>query len=379
MSRIDELLGSDFGEKVRSAETEKKPTQRATTPKQDISTLKNFVSTYIEPKLQDIFDPTSRFLQGLGRGVTLGLTDVPAAQAIRLVRAYTGGAPLSFQEAYSTVKRSAEEAKQAGPAYSLGQLAGNIGAATLATPLVPMGAVSLYSGSRLLPAITTGGITGAISGATEAEYPTEIVPGAVVGGATGAGLGALAGGLGALQKGYAKQWVENVVESRMPDLIDSEIKKFTAKNFRMPNESEIKQITETIRKKIVRGTEYKEAIKQGTNRALTELLSGLGPAAVGGAAGAGAALYYGQDPLLGATIGGGGALTLAKLRALNELSLRGGDIAARIASKGDVVLPGIYQTTARAAQPYITERLSNMLEEQRMDELAERFIRQRGQ
>ena len=136
---------------------------------------------------EQLMSTAGRFLQGVGRGASMGLTDFPAAAALMATRSMTGGAPMSFPDALREVKLQQQQASQAGPAYTVGSLTGG---------LATGGALGI--GKTLLGTTARGATMGAISGALP-ETPSEFISpvGAAIGTIAGAAGGALTGGLSA--------------------------------------------------------------------------------------------------------------------------------------------------------------------------------------
>lgn len=129
-----------------------------------------------------------RFLQGVGRGASMGLSDFPAAGVLMGTRALTGGAPMSFPEAIREVRQQQQAASEAGPAYTLGSLTGGL----TTGGVLGVGRTALGTTGRM-------GAMGAIGGALP-ESPEQIVSptGAAVGGTVGGLMGGATGAMSAL-------------------------------------------------------------------------------------------------------------------------------------------------------------------------------------
>lgn len=127
---------------------------------------------------EQIMGTAGRFLQGVGRGASFGVTDPLAALAIMGTRALTGGAPMNFGQALQQVKEGNIAARDAGSAYDIGNITGGLTTGGL-----------LGIGRTLPGTVARGATMGGVSGALS-ERPDQIFS------PEGATIGALAGGLG---------------------------------------------------------------------------------------------------------------------------------------------------------------------------------------
>ena len=121
---------------------------------------------------QRMIDAISGTAMGIGRGVTAGLTDFPAAGALMMTRAATGGAPLAFREALQEIEA---QRQRASPEQRIGQMVGEITGGTMLA-FAPIGrAATAYApiGSRatIMPA---GATTAVGTRMPPSEYKTLI-------------------------------------------------------------------------------------------------------------------------------------------------------------------------------------------------------------
>jgi hypothetical protein len=237
---------------------------------------------------------------GLGRGVSAGLTNYPAALALQISR-NASGLSTTYQDALKMVSDYNQQTNQQNPiAYNAGQFAGGLGLG-LAT-----------GGGGIAANIAKNAAIGGLSSYNENQSIKE--------GALGAGIGATLGSLGsaasaAINKGLSGFGVPTASKTLSSNIADTYAKTPSltpsASEIVIPNPpsiiwNEVKNTWQNIAK--------------NTNNALGGNNGTiLGNAVAGGAAGAAAAGATGNDPTTGFIYGAGAGVAKAKSELTGEL------------------------------------------------------------
>lgn len=323
-------------------------------------------------------------LRGWAQGITSGLVKYPQAAAVALgdvanmpapdIRTmptarrgsmprggyFVGGdekrsdykAP-SYTEAFGEAKKYIEKqneqiATEDPYAWYGGNLAGAVHQGIIARPLMALGKgrQGMDLASRTLPTakeiLGLSTATGAIGGYTQREDLTDA--------GFGAGLGLLFGGASAtgakyLQaakqkygeavadkidegwEAYSRQKVAEKLAAKGKNILDYSEAAIKEKAKKIPMMTEEAQ--QIIQKAVEKQYSMLGSIKSGAGRIGQEISSAVLPGVVGAAGGAAGAYRLGLDPVTGAKYGAGGAIALAKLKALGEVS----DVTKMIAGR----------------------------------------------
>jgi hypothetical protein len=364
---IQEFLGTDAIQELR-AETQSRAAQKE---RETLSGPKQSPS----PGWLETLDALTRSrpvaaLRGLGRGATLGLTDPVAALTLKTTRALTGGEPTTFQDALSEIKQiNSELAKRTE--YKAGEIAGNIGTAFVGTP-VTLGATA-FKTAKTMPIIGRGAIAGGLTGIGETEnlsqLPENVVLSALAGGALSSVAGLANVGRGMMTKRYQQEMME-----KKEMIMD----KFMARFPEMTNEQYEKLNSQVL---AFLNKEYLQlgAVAGRTAQKIGETIIGaVGPGTLGAGLGAGTAAIAGQDPYLGALIGGAGVAAAAKASAIDDIWRGIRDISIRPVVRSDVIAPTIMEVGARAVQPSISQQYIKSTEEKRVENATKEFYRKYG-
>jgi hypothetical protein len=312
-------------------------------------------------------------LRGFGRGASLGLTDPLAALVLKGTRAMTGGAPMSFQDALSEVKRINKQVEE-NPLYRGGELAGNIGVAAIGTPaaVAARGGGPAYA-ATFKPTVKRGAAAGAISGVGETENLSDLPQNIGIGALVGLTSSAIPG----LASKTAYKLAERDVLKRLAErdvILDRMIRD-------IPNLTAEQKSALSMRLGNFLTEEY---IQPGpvVGRTLKKIgetaIGAIGPGTLGALGGAGTALITGNDPMTGALIGGAGIAAASKASAIDDVWRGIRDLSLKPLIRSDVIVPTVLETAARTAQPTITQQIIERNEEDRLRKLADDFIRKYG-
>jgi hypothetical protein len=363
-----------------------KETKQPTSQPKTTSSWRQAVEELNVPEKPGILSKAGTFAAGIGRGVTAGLTRYPAAGVLLATRGGEGG----FKEALADVRRYEQQASEQAPIASAGgeilggvlgagkliSLAGKVAPAVVAMPA----AGALYSGTTEFTRAPETGL-GDVAGSAAIGAAGAAIPGVATKAAQTARDTVVKNKYIANQIGYAEKFNKQGIEAaqkveptllkageklgyKMEDLLspsarsaeaslevlkairankvpgmkipqaDRDLAKtavvsLAARNRRLDKIEEVKDLTgDALRYKVKgsmtgsAGKETKEAV-QFTR----DVLPSMGMGALIGAGGFG---LMGQDPMLGASLGGGSLGLAAKMRLGSALQHQGIKLASTI-------------------------------------------------